>query len=173
MSSTSAARQLEPAHPGWSTSRNGRRRRGLRLPESHTAGCCAPRRAHLCGTGGFQCRVHTSRQTTVDYESAHAGNCSQTVAKPADTSVMERTFADAPILRTPHECTKNDIGGRWRNQAEAPFKQRVLGSSPRRLTFPCGSRALALFRQHAAYPRRPPDTQAARAKSTTTRRSLA
>ena len=70
MSSISAARRLEPAHPSWSTSRNGRRRRGLRLPESHTAGCWAPRRAHLCGTGGFQCRVHTSRQTTVDYESA-------------------------------------------------------------------------------------------------------
>jgi hypothetical protein len=46
---------------------------------------------------------------------------------------MERTFADASMSRTPHKCTINDIGGRWRNQIESPFKQRVLGSSPRRL----------------------------------------
>ena len=59
---------------------------------------------------------------------------------------MEQTFADMPVSRTPHECTSNDVGRRWRNQAEASFKQRVVGSNPTRLTFPCGSGASALFR---------------------------
>ena len=40
------------------------------------------------------------------------------------------------MSRTPHEYTTNDICGRWRYQAEAPFKQRVLGSNPSTAHFP-------------------------------------
>jgi hypothetical protein len=73
--------------------------------------------------------------------------CSQTVAKPADIGVVEWTFADAPASKMRCEYTTNDIGGRWRNRAEAPFKQRV---EPHTRTPPRGSRTGSVERAAGA-----------------------